>query len=487
MVRKNNEASGRHLLISPNQTLFSRRHNRSWLKVSKGSVPLDLGYCGTDLQKKGYEVKLVLANRYDLSLEEVEDEIRKFNPDTIGISSASGYVCPGGLIEPTLRVLGLLREKFPHLRTIAFGGNAHYFTEKLLDVGADVLIRKEPELKYAEIMDNISNLSSVNGISFKQDGEIIHNPDDQELPNLNEMGPINYHLFKEDVLRIELNPMTYDYAIPSKKLVTLETSRGCPYLCIFCNMRYHRGKLVRFKDIDKVIEEIKYYKSEFGIDAFYIPDNTFTINRQHTMDICERISELPYKIYWRAVTRPDYIDTDLLKKMKAAGCYQISFGLETADDKMLKKAKKKFTAKDVESAVKMCKQAGIKTSLFSIFFLPGETMENINHTLRFMAALKPLWIGANIATPSPYTDLYKMGQAEGKLTGERLLEECIEYAGSIGTDFEPTEVKRIYNKIRKQIMLINLTSDPLSILRYLFNVLINPRDFISFVSNYLKT
>lgn len=485
MIKK--ETAGKHLLISPNQTLFSRRRNRSWLKVSKSSIPLDLGYCGTHLQRKDYEVKLLLANRYDMSLEEVEEQIRDFDPDTIAISSTSGYVCPGGLIEPTLHVLRLLSEKFSDKRVIVLGGNAHYFTDNLLEAGADILIHKEPELKYIEVMDNISDLSCVAGISYKHEGEVIHNADDGKLGDLNEMGPINYHLYNDDVLKIELNPMTYDYAITSKRIVTLETSRGCPYKCIFCNMEYHRGNSVRFKTIDNVISEIEYYISEFDVNAFYMPDNTFTINRERTLEFCNRVLNLDYKIYWRVVTRPDYVDLELLKKMKEAGCYQISFGLETADNEMLERAKKKFTLEDVASAVKMCKQAGIKTSLFLIFFLPGETMDSINHTMRFMSSLKPLWIGANIATPSPYTELYKMGEAEGKLKGEKLLEECIEYAGSIGTDFEPSEVKCIYNNIRKRLMFVNLKSDPFSILRYLFNALLNPRDFITFISGYLRT
>ncbi len=485
MIKK--ETAGKHLLISPNHPQVSRRRNRSWLKVSRNSIPLDIGYCGTHLQRKDYEVKLLLANRYDRSIEEVEKQIWDFDPDTIAISSTSGYVCPSGLIEATLNVLKLIGEKFSGKRVIVFGGNAHYFTDNLLETGADILIRKEPELKYIEVMDNISDLSCVSGISYKREGEIIHNADDGKLGDLNEMGPINYHLYKEDVLNIDLNPMTYDYAIPSKKIVTLETSRGCPYKCIFCNMEYHRGNRVRFKTIDKVMSEIEYYRSEFDVNAFYIPDNTFTINRERTLEFCDGVLNLEHKIYWRVVTRPDCVDLELLKKMKEAGCYQISFGLETADNEMLERAKKKFTAEDVASAVKMCKQVGIKTSLFSIFFLPGETMDSLNHTMRFMASLKPLWIGANIATPSPYTELYKMGEAEGKLTGERLLEECIEYAGSIGTDFEPSEVKRIYNNIRKRIMFVNLKSDPFSTLRYLLNALLSPQDFIAFIKGYLQT
>lgn len=483
---KNLSLVGRHLLLSPNHTLPGRKRIMARLKVSKSGAPLDLGYIGTQLGQRGSKVKLVFANRYNLSLSDVEREIRQFEPDTVGITSSRGYVCVAGSIEPTFQVLDLIRRKFSHIRVLVFGGIAYYFTELLLSRGADVVIRKEPELKYLEVINNFPEFGTVTGISYRKGGCIVHNPDDTEQVDLNLLPPINYHLLNPDHLRIEMNPMYYDYTIPSKKFVTLETSRGCPYDCIFCNL-YHHGRKMRYKSTDKVLDEIQYYKSEFGVDVFCIPDPTFTINRQRVIDLCERIRQLPYKIYWRAVTRPDYVDLDLLGLMKSAGCYHLSFGFETADDEILKGIRKKFTAEDVEQAVKMCKKIGITASLFSLFFLPGETRQSIDHTLKFTIGVKPLWVGANIATPIPYTELYKMGQAEGKLKGERLLEECIEYAGTIGTDFEPEEVKKIYKRIRKRLILTNLTSNPFCTVLYLFSIAKNLGNFLDFTRHYLDS
>ncbi len=475
----------RFLLISPNHQFPKSKGNLSRLNIGINITPFDLGYIGTQLKHKGCPVKLIFANRYNLSLIEVEKEFDDFMPDIVGITSSSGYICPAPSIQPTVDIIKLIRRKSNYIKIIVVGGLASLFEKILLETGADVVIRKEPELKFIEVLDSFNNLGLVKGVSYRNNGCIFQNDDDDQMVNMDLLPPIDYHLFNADHLRIEMNPMVPDYLLPAKKIVILETNRGCPYRCVFC-YQYHRGHRVRHKNIDRVIQEIQYYKSEFGINLFQIPDNNFTINRKYVVNLCERIKQLPFRIYWRAVTRPDCVDTDLLKKMKEAGCYYIAFGFETADNEILRRSKKKYLMEDVEKSVLMCKKVGITVGLFSLYFLPGETAESIKKTIKFAAKLKPLWIGANVATPIPGTELYKMGLMEGKIKGEkgRLLEECTDVAGSIGNNFTSEEANKLYKRIRRKLLFINLTLNPFYTLQYTIKSMKNIKGFFQFGKEY---
>lgn len=472
-------------MISPNHQSPRARGNLSRLTIGRNAIPFDLGYIGTQLQNNGDVVKLLFANRYNFSHDQIQKQINDFNPDIIGITSSSGYICPAPSIQPTMELVDKIRKVGGNPKIIILGGIASLFEKELLNAGADVVIRKEPELKFIEVTEHIENLEKIKGISYRQNNHIISNEDDDKYVDLNQLPPIDYHLFNTDHLYIEFNPMTPDYKLGLKRITTIETNRGCPFRCSFC-YQYHRGHKVRHKNIEKVIKEIKYYHSEFGVNLFYMPDNTFTINRDYVINLCESINKLPFKIHWRVVTRADYVDIELLKKMKEAGCFYIAFGLESSNNQILQTIKKKNTAEDIEKAALICKETGIDFALFSLLFLPGDTIESINKTIQFAARLKPMWIGTNVATPIPGTELYQMGLAEGKIKGdrERLLEECIEVAGTIGTKFTSEQVEEMYQTFRRKLLFINLSLHPFNTIRYTFKSLSNPKQFYQFGKDY---
>lgn len=306
----------RCLLIMPNFIPWIGSDNLSRLSVGQTTIPLGLGCIGTQLEKEGYHVKLVFANEFNLTQEEIQAEVKSYEPDVVGITCSTGYVCLAPSIEPTINTITLLRRAaVPSARVIILGGLTYIFEKLLLEAGADVVIRGEPELKFLEIIQKADRLDTIKGIGYRDGDRMIFNEDDTEFVDLNKLPPINYHLFLPHHLDIVPNPMTYDYNVPSKKIVMLETNRGCPFHCIFC-LRYYRGQKVRHKSIERVMAEINYYHSEFGVDAFNIPDNTFTINRAYVLKFCNELRKLPYRVYWRAVTRIDCVDSELLKAMK---------------------------------------------------------------------------------------------------------------------------------------------------------------------------
>jgi anaerobic magnesium-protoporphyrin IX monomethyl ester cyclase len=186
------------------------------------------------------------------------------------------------------------------------------------------------------------------------------------------------------------------------------TGRGCPFNCIFC-CRY-LGNKCRRRSVDSVIAEITRNVDEFGCEAIAFLDDTFILNMKWTEEFFEKMRKtgLDKKIKWSCTTRVSDATPDLLKKMKSAGCYYVFFGFESANDYILKIAKKAIKREQILKAVEWTKHCGIIPSGSFIIGLPGDTEESILDTIEFGKMLDLYSITFPIATPFPGSELREM-------------------------------------------------------------------------------
>jgi radical SAM superfamily enzyme YgiQ (UPF0313 family) len=176
------------------------------------------------------------------------------------------------------------------------------------------------------------------------------------------------------------------------------------------------GPKVRFRNPGLVVDEIEKLQRDFGLPKINIVDDTFTLNHHHTRAVCEEMLRRNLKIEWSVFARVDRISEDLVQLMKRTGCEWILFGVESADDEILKTIRKGITLDEVRRGVKMATEAGIGVFNSFIIGLPGESWDTALKSLAFGDELYHKYgakYGFHILSPLPGTELYERASDYG--------------------------------------------------------------------------
>lgn len=167
------------------------------------------------------------------------------------------------------------------------------------------------------------------------------------------------------------------------------TSRGCPYGCTFCSASSWWRHRIRYRSIENAVEELKSLITKYKIKEIYIGDDIFTHNRDRVLDFCQNLKDEKININWTCLTRADCVDYELLSVMKEAGCAEISYGLESANDKTLKLVNKRETSENIRNAILMSRELNIHVRVTVIIGLPGESVEDVRRTKQFLLDTMP--------------------------------------------------------------------------------------------------
>ena len=185
--------------------------------------------------------------------------------------------------------------------------------------------------------------------------------------------------------------------------VTILTSRGCPYNCAFCSAPKLSNQ-VRFRDPDLIRQEIEHIIDKYGIRQFRISDDMFTTNEKHVRAICEKIKHLD--IVWRISVRAKPLSIDLLRVMKDAGCREISIGVESFDNDVLRILNKGITAEENMLALETCADVGLKTRVLFMIRTPGQTKKTIPLNIDMLRSTRYDIIACTTFIPLPGSDIW---------------------------------------------------------------------------------
>ncbi len=348
-------------------------HVNEWADFeTTDALPLSQGYILANLKKHGYSGHIIgeYKNR-PLSPHQFHNEFKRLRPRAIGFS----------VYEENLRrvrVWARMAKSLDPEVTVVLGGPQITFmpAEGLAQMAeVDVLCRGEGEevmLNLARALDHGRPLTEVPGICCRDNGGLVETgeclgPD--ELDNL----PSPY---LDDSLDFR-----------KKSRVILLSSRGCASSCTFCYTPKSCGGKVRYHSVDRLIEEMKYLRSQ-GVNDFWFADPNFAQSRRRLETFLEAIiNRVPGCTFW-CQTRYNLVDPKLLALLKRAGAHTIAFGLESAHGPTLKRINKGLDLGKMAGAIKLCQEAGINVELFTLFGLPGESMENAMSTLDFVKRSK---------------------------------------------------------------------------------------------------
>lgn len=349
--------------------------------------PLTLAYIAAAVRKRG-ENKVVLVDAVGLgeTLNSVKNKVRNFKPDLVVVNVTTPT------IENDLKAIQEIHKGLnPECRVCVYGVHATYFARKLAEKPyIDVVTKGEPEEIVYELTYN--PVEEVRGIVYRKprDNAIVENPD-HEPADLDALPYPAWDLVDLDGYRM---PVT------GERYVLLNTGRGCPYQCTFCVSGIYYGRKVRSRSVESIIGEIEYVK-RLGVNNFFFFEETFTINRRFVMELCDKILEKKLDIRWVCNSRVDTVDREMLSKMKAAGCWMMSFGIESNSQEILDNVKKGIKVEDATNAVKEAHEAGIATVGHFILGLKGETQKTIEDTIKFSLKLPLDFAEYYISTPYP--------------------------------------------------------------------------------------
>lgn len=359
--------------------------------------PIGLSYLAGYLAKySNHDVRILDALAEKLDYEQIEQRIIDNKPDIVGITAFTPT------FYDVLQVARLVKKNLPGCFVCLGGSHVRTYTnETLHHPEVDFGVRGEGEIIFTNLVDALEKgapLSTVEGISFKENGRIIHNGKEGYIEDINALPPPAFDLLPLD---------KYKSAIGTGNIVgVIATSRGCPYICTYCNRPY---RTFRSYTIERTLSEIGWHYSQ-GTREFVFFDDMFNITTKRVIDMSDAILEHYPDIIWSFRGRVDQVTEEMVRKAQKAGCRQIMFGVEAARDVDLKAIKKKITTKQVIDSIAICKKVGIETSTNWIIGLPThKSREDILESLDFAIKSGSDYAQFNILIPYSDTELYAEG------------------------------------------------------------------------------
>ncbi|MEM2958188.1 MAG: radical SAM protein [Candidatus Jordarchaeaceae archaeon] len=406
------------------------------------TIPLGLTYLAAVLEDRGFDVDILDMVVYKFSREKIIEKIREYKPDIVGAGSVTMNY------PHAKRILQIAKSE--GATTIIGGPHATFADREVLSEAPwiDMVVRREGEYTLLDIVRG-RDLKDVKGITYREDGEIVRNPDRELLMNLDEL------------------PFPARHLIPLSKYIayktgcSMVTGRGCPNRCIFCVGPKMTSRKMRFRNPKLCVDEMEEILN-YGFEEIIVEDDTFTINKNHVFSICDEIISRGLKFKWSANARVNTVTKEMLEKMYEAGCIFIQFGVESGNPEILKTCKKGITLEQVRKATQIAKEVGIGVLSSFIIGLPGETKETIRETMEFAKSLGTYY-GYHVLAPFPGTEVRERADELGvkiltnnwlRYDANRAVTETegvsAEYMNKIVRDFYKGVTKYVKNQVKAE-------------------------------------
>jgi radical SAM superfamily enzyme YgiQ (UPF0313 family) len=358
------------------------------------------------LLQDGHEVQIIDCNNQGLSIEDVVAELRKYPPDLVGLYTISYNF-------PVVQMLvAAIKEANKSQKIVAGGPHATFMAkETLRDTPIDYCVLGEGEETLLELVqhlgDNSSELSKIQGLAYKtSEGEIIVTSERVRVKDLDELPFPAIHL---------LPPLnTYQlYLLHHKRLpyMTVASSRGCPYKCVFCETP--SGKIVRAHSPEYVVEYLDFLSKKHGVKEIMFVDDTFTLNEKRIFKLCDLMQKKKLDMTWYSNAHANVRNNDVFKAMRAAGCWIVAVGAESGNQAVIDLMDKGTTLANITATCKGVLDAGLKLKTFFVLGNPGDTPETVEQTIRFAQSLKPHFPVFSLMTPFPGAPLWETAEKYG--------------------------------------------------------------------------
>lgn len=373
--------------------------------ITNRSPSLGLLHLAAAVREEGYEPSIIESDIFDLSPDEVVAQVLEEKPAFVGITlfTVGTWVaseiarkikaqCPAIKIivgGPHVSSMGAETiERFPEFDVAVVGEGEEIIVRLLKAWREGVDLSTVPALIYLDPDSITRRVIKTPKLAINKDLDRLPVPAWDLLPNF----PDAY------------KPAVYDF--PQGPVASIAASRGCPFHCKFCDTSTF-GASVRAYTPERVFELMQHLHSTWGIKHVMFVDDLFTASKKRTTALCNLIVESGLQMTWSCASRVDVINPDTLKLMKQAGCWEMSFGLESGSNDLLQKMDKSASLEKSVRAINWANDAGIRSKGLFMLGYPGETAETMEQTKAFVKDIPLTIMNLTKFTPYPGSPIYR--------------------------------------------------------------------------------
>ena len=361
------------------------RPQRSPAVTKSGTLyyPMWLSYAAALADQQGYPIDLIDVPAEGMGLEHVIHRMRDFSPGLIVVETSTPSIYNDAKVCETLKTA------LPEAFLLLVGTHVSALPEESLHLSnsIDAVAIGEYDdtvIELAEAIRDKKDIGTVRGICYRKATKPVRTEKRPFIEDLDRI-PFVSTIYKR-FLKIE------NYFNPNAlyPMVTITTSRGCPFRCTFCVYpQTLMGRRFRLRSVENVVDEMEYIVKHFPqAKAIFFEDDTLTVNKQRCIQLSEAILKRGIKISWTANARVG-LDLETMKKMKASGCRSLCVGFESGSQGILDKMKKSIKLREMFDFMRDAKKAGLLIHGCFMAGLPGETSETLKETLTLAKRLGP--------------------------------------------------------------------------------------------------
>lgn len=369
-----------------------------------------VAYISAVLRKEGHRTTLLFLSEFNKK--KIDRKIGFFQPDLIGISSTTDQM------QLSIQVISYLHERY-NVPVVLGGIHPTVCPEETIQIeGLLGICRGEGEcamLELANALESKNEYLHIKNFWFKDNGEIIKNELRPLIENLDSLPFPDYEIFD------------YQEILKAKGFLNILASRGCPFDCSYCmneplrNIYKNKGRYVRHRSADNVINEIKNARKKYGnINFIEFYDDTFILNSVWLGDFCQRYAQ-EVRLPFVCNARVDLINEAVVKQLKSAGCLRINMAIESGNEYIRSKVlKRNIKEEDIIRAFGLFKSNGIKVHTHNMIGVPYETEETIKETIALNKKIRADSLQVSIFYPYPKTKLAQVCKEKGWISNRKV-------------------------------------------------------------------
>lgn len=369
--------------------------------------PLGLLSLAAVTRQRGYDTTIIDGEILELDEGLLAETIVSRRPDYLGITAVTLSIAKAS------RIASHIKKMMHSIKIIIGGPHVTAVKERTFDEFPvfEIAVLGEGEITLCDLLDALDNnrdLTTVKGIIFRDQEKVVITEHREYIADLDQL-PLPAWDLLPDIRKFYRPPFNAFNKFPVGYLIT---SRGCYGKCIYCSRAVYKNK-VRFHSAEYVLRMIQDLQGRYGVKEILFDDDEFLVSRKRIERLAELFQEHKIHLSWSCLSRIMKVDPELLLILKKMGCWQISFGIESGDQKVLNFLKKHITLRQIENTLSATQDAGIRTKGFFMVGHAIDTHESIEKTIRFAKSLPLNDLQTSIFTPLPgseiYTDAHRYG------------------------------------------------------------------------------
>lgn len=365
--------------------------------IMKPYAPLGILYVSAYLERKGFDNE-VFDTTFS-SMLDLQNYLLEFKPDVIAV-----YVNLMTKLN-VLEIIKFAKSNLNHTKIVLGGPEIRYNANDFLNFGADYLVIGEGEETLFELVKTLNekrygDIKNIFGLGFKDhNNEIVFTTEREKLKEVDSLPFPN---------RYKINLQLYLDAWKERhgeNAISVSTMRGCPYTCKWCSRAVY-GLSYRRRSAQNVCDELELIQKEYNPDTLWFVDDVFTISHKWLNEFNRELRERNLKVKYECITRADRLDEEVIKVLKASGCFRVWIGAESGSQKVIDLMDRRVDVKQVREMIKLAQKHGIQAGTFIMLGYPGETEEDIEETIIHLKESNPEYFTITVAYPIKGTELF---------------------------------------------------------------------------------